>query len=257
MADPARPESGRRRGRPAGGNPPSGVKSLEAALGALTTLADMGGPCTLTALGQASGLGLSACHRYLASFASLGLVRQGADGRYELGPGALSLGLAALQRLDPVALAGDALPALADEAGATALLSVWSPAGPTIIRWQRGGPPFATALGLGSVLPAERSATGLAFIAHLPKPAWRDLVGSPIGPALRADIRKRRMAHVSGTVIPGLRALSAPVLDLQGEAVLAITLIGADRPLFDLTGPAARTLDRTARRLSQMIGGPE
>jgi DNA-binding IclR family transcriptional regulator len=246
-----------RRGRPAGNHPASGLKSLEAAVAVLRTLAEVPGPMGLTALAQATGQGTSACHRYLATFAGLGLVRQAADGRYTLGPTTLALGLAALQRLDPVALASDALPGLAERAGHTVLLSVWSPAGPTIIRWQSGGPPFATALGLGSVLPITRSATGLAFIAHMPDAAWRDMAGeAPPDAAMLDTVRACRLAQVAGTVIPGLKAIAAPVLDHQGQAALALTLIGSDSALDRPDGPAGRVLDQAARDLTAAIGGP-
>ena len=65
------------------------------------------------------------------------------------------MGLAAVRRLDPVQLIEQALPALVAETGYTALLTVWSNRGPTVVHWQRSRNPFVTNLGLGSVLPVS------------------------------------------------------------------------------------------------------
>ena len=61
-----------------------------------------------------------------------------------------------------------ALPALVAETGYTALLTVWSNRGPTVVHWQRSKNPFTTNLALGSVLPIYRSATGAVMVAFLP-----------------------------------------------------------------------------------------
>ena len=64
---------------------------------------------------QSIGVGMPAAkaHRYLASFMPAGLIEQHPEsGRYDLGPFALELGLglAAMARLDPLALAGRGRP---------------------------------------------------------------------------------------------------------------------------------------------------
>ena len=96
-----------------------------------------------------------------------GLVVQGADSRYDFGPLALRLGLAAIQRLDPIQATERALPALVEETGFTALLAVWSNRGPTVVHWQRTGD-LVTSLNLGSVLPVARSSLGRMLLAFLP-----------------------------------------------------------------------------------------
>ena len=98
-----------------------------------------------------------------------GLVRQEADSRYDFGPLALQIGLAAMRRIEPVQLAEQALPELVAETGYTALLAVWSNRGPTVVRWQRSREPLVTNLGLGSVLPISRSAAGTVLVAFLPQ----------------------------------------------------------------------------------------
>src|SRR6185295_14278676 len=66
--------------------------------------------------------------------------------------------------------------------------------------------------------------------------------------------RKARLASVDNTVIPGLAAVSSPVLQWNGEAACAVTLIGPDHELAKLTHPAALALRKFCDRLSKDFG---
>ncbi|MEM7445275.1 MAG: IclR family transcriptional regulator [Pseudomonadota bacterium] len=246
------------------GRPPShtserrGLKSTDTGSRILCALA-ADGPLGLTELAFAGSVGVSTAHRHLAGFIEAGLVRQaGSGGHYDLGPVSLQIGLAALSRLDVVALAEPKLRDLADGTGFTALLSVWSDRGPTIVRWQRAPLPFVTSLGLGSVLPATRSATGLAFLAFLPRAVTAEVVarerGREVDARQLADFRSTRLATVDGTVIPGLSAIASPALDLQGEAAAVVTLIGADKAFADGDASANRRLLQATSGLSAALG---
>jgi DNA-binding IclR family transcriptional regulator len=46
--------------------------------------------------------------------------------------------------------------------------------------------------------------------------------------ALREKVRKQGYAGVSGTVVPGLRAIAFPIFDLQGRPILSATVITSD-----------------------------
>src|SRR5215212_9935410 len=127
-----------------------GIQSIETGIRVLEALERADGPLALKDLSASADLDPSSAHRYLASFVHCGLVRQDPDARYDFGPLALRIGLAAMQRLDPMQLAERALPELVAETGYTALLSVWSSRGPTVVHWQRSKNPFTTNLALGS-----------------------------------------------------------------------------------------------------------
>jgi DNA-binding IclR family transcriptional regulator len=221
------------------------------------------GPLALKDLSANAEMDPSSAHRYLASFVRCGLVRQEADSRYDFGPLALRIGLAAVRRLDPVQLTEQALPALVAESGFTALLTVWSNRGPTVVHWQRSRNPFVTNLGLGSVLPITRSATGAVLVAFLPTAVTADAIAAEVR---REDVdravfaraveraRKARLAFVDSSVVPGLSAASAPVLQWNGEAAAAVTLIGPDRELAKPSHPAVVALRRLCDRLSRDFG---
>lgn len=240
-----------------------GVQSIDTGIRLLEVLEKADGPLALKDLSANAEMDPSSAHRYLASFVRCGLVRQEADSRYDFGPLALRIGLAAVRRLDPVQLTEQALPALVAESGFTALLTVWSNRGPTVVHWQRSRNPFVTNLGLGSVLPITRSATGAVLVAFLPTAVTADAIAAEVR---REDVdraafaraveraRKARLAFVDSSVVPGLSAASAPVLQWNGEAAAAVTLIGPDRELAKPSHPAVVALRRLCDRLSRDFG---
>lgn len=247
-----------------------GIQSVEVGIPLLKALQVAPGPLTLTALSEMARMPASKAHRYLASYVRAGLVRQDPRNReYELGPTALNLGLAALSQLDLVSLAGEATRAVAESTGHTALLSVWSDRGAVIIRWNRGLQPVVTSLALGSVLPPLSSATGQVLLANLPRSVTAEAVRTEqrsrqrmrtrslselqIG-ELISRVRRQGSASVDGEYIPGLRAFACPILDYQGEAAAAITLISAVEPLADPKHAAARALVESCRKVNEQTG---
>ena len=245
-----------------GGARQGGVQALDAALGLLAALAARGGPVSLTELARECGMPASKAHRYLASFQAAGLVAQaGRSGKYDLGPGAAALGVAAMARHDMVNRAADGLPELCAETGMTALLAVWGSEGATVVRWERAAAPLVTSMGLGTALPLLNSATGRVFLAWAPEAvtaAQRDaeLARARANPgilrdleptraaaaALAARIRAQGHATVDGRFIPGLVAAAAPVLDWQDEVQAAVTLVGTDPAAIAPDAPAVARL---------------
>jgi DNA-binding IclR family transcriptional regulator len=237
-----------------------GIQSLEHALKVLEAMAVAAGPLSLTQLSEHTAMPPSKIHRYLASFQRAGMVRQDPDsGSYGLGLLALRLGLAALNRVDLVANAAAGIERLAYDIDLTILLNVWGPHGPTIIRMAHGRIPCITSLSLGSTLPVLQSATGQVFLAFLPRAVTRGRLDQERTAAAMADdglddlifaIRSRHLAGVDSQVIPGLRALAAPVLDAQGEAAAVVTVIDAGAAQFDFDGQTAQKLTAFCRSLS-------
>jgi len=244
-----------------------GIQSIDVGADILRIVASFPAAVTLKEISLAANMPPSKIHRYLSSFARAGLVAQDdASGRYDLGPTALQIGLAAISRLSVVEAAFRPMEIVSEASGFTALLSVWGELGPTIIRWKRGRENIVTSLALGSVLPITRSATGLVFVSYLPESATREKVAAELrenrrlefsGPqalkdlsAVTAHVRKQGFANVSGTTIPGLHAAAVPVLDPQGEAAATITLISASASFANPRGAAIQALLKAGRDAS-------
>jgi flavin reductase (DIM6/NTAB) family NADH-FMN oxidoreductase RutF/DNA-binding IclR family transcriptional regulator len=149
----------------------------------------------------------------------------------------------------------------------TMALAVWGTHGPTITHWEPASTPVSGALPVGLTLPVTSTATGLAFAAHLPPEAIAQTVWpGDTAPSEESDwdqrleeVRRRGLArhgletfYRSETLI---NALSAPVLDANGQAVLALTAVGeASRFRADADGELARAMRQTAKDLSRRLG---
>ena len=79
----------------------------------------------MSALALAAGMPASRAHRYLVSFGRSGLIVQDApSGRYDVGPLAVGLGLAALGRFDIVRHCANAIDDIRDAVDETIVLFV-------------------------------------------------------------------------------------------------------------------------------------
>ncbi len=242
----------------------AGIQSLDSALRVLEAMAQANAPLSLSDLARRVDMPASKVHRYLASFVNAGLVAQaGKSGKYDLGPGAIALGLSAMARLDFVNRTADALPDLCAETNLTAMLSIWGNFGPTIIRWERAAGFIVTTLGLGTTMPLLGSATGRTFLtwaqpnviaAKLAEE--RDAQPSLDARSITAQVRDDGYAWVSGDLIPGLAAISAPVLNWQGEVEAAVTLIGTDVSIAQPDSAPVTALKAFCARLSQPAPTP-
>ncbi len=234
-----------------------GIQSLDIGLSILEAFVAAEGPLSLTELGERMEMPPSKLHRYVSSFAAAGfLVQRQRSGAYDLGPRALSVGLAALNRNDFVNRAAAGLEEFVERTGQTATLNVWGNQGPTVVRWERGRDSLTTALGLGSVLPLFESATGQIFLSYLPPrfvAGFLEAHGAYDAGAvddLREMVRGRGYAMVDGRFIPGLNAVAAPVLNWQGTVEVAVTVVARDPSVLASDGPVLTALLAMARSLS-------
>ena len=249
-----------------------GIQSIEVGVPLLTTLAQQGRAMSLTTLATAAGMSASKAHKYLISFARIGLVRQdGANGLYDLGPLALEFGLAALRRIDVMDLAHSPMLDLRSKIDETVTLTIWNARGPTTVRVIENGRPVAVTVKLGGVLPLLTSSNGRVFLSWLDRTRTAELVESelrdPGGPAHRAGLRtwsdveamieatrRRGYAEVSGLVVPGIYAFSAPVWGSAGLAA-AMTIVGIMGERGLEVGDTPGLLLEATRTLSRQIGG--
>ena len=268
----------------------AGIQSVEVGFSLLQVLGASPGALMLRDLAAAAGMSAAKAHRYLVSFQRLELVTQDAGStRYDLGPAALKLGLASLSRLDSVKLARQRMGPLMEQIGQTLALAVWGNQGPTIVHWEESPQAVTVNLRLGDVMPLLSSATGLCFSAFMAQPAGRRADSSPkngnqpqdrLPPllknelarmqkltrkdvpktmadvtALLDEVRRRGLARVVDTLLPGVAGFCAPVFDADGHLALGMVALGSLAtfdPAWD--GAVAKPLARAARQLSSDLG---
>ena len=251
----------------------AGIQSLEVGFTLLDVLTQTPGPLMLRDLAARAGMSAAKAHRYLVSFQRLGLVVQDSrTTRYDLGPAALKLGLAALSRLDAVRLARERMPPLMEQIGHTLALAVWGNHGPTIVHWEESPQAVTANLRLGDVMPLLASATGRCFAAHVAPEAIAPLVREELARAqklqrtdlprtqaevntLLAEVRTRGVARVVDTLLPGIVGFCAPVFDADGHMALGIVTLGSIATFDPEWGGAVeQPLRAAALQLSQDLG---
>ncbi|MCZ0733843.1 IclR family transcriptional regulator [Phreatobacter sp. AB_2022a] len=247
-----------------------GVQSIEVGGRLLAAMVELGKPAMLRDLAAMAKVTSAQAHAYLVSFRKIGLVDQdAASGRYLLGPFALQLGLTRMREHVPLRMASQAAVELAAETGLMVTVTVWGSHGPTIIDVEESVRPVHVNLRVGAGYTVTGTATGRLFAAFLPEEIVGPLIEKELdagrsGPArqqrerMAADfdeIRRRGFATTEGIPVPGINAVSAPVLDHSGQVQFAITLIGPAADLI-VKGDSEQALfvRRFAENLSANLG---
>lgn len=213
---------------------------------------------TLGEVSRETGTSASTAHRYLRSLIAEGFAAQDREsGRYDLGPAALSVGIGALRRIEPVEVAAGYMKKFSGALAASAGVAIWTERGPTLVRWYRSAYFSVSTVMLGDVLPVDNTACGLVFQAFMP-PERVDAArrqqpvnfrGKPPGAAALDVIRQAGAAELSEHLFSSLTGKAAAVFDAQGEiacVVTTVSLIDAARSEnhFALLVEAAKTASR-------------
>lgn len=244
-----------------------GVQSVEHGARVLRALIAARGAIPLKTVAALTQMSASSAHRYLTSLARADLVRQEANsGHYDLGPLAIQLGLAALDRIDYIERADESLRKLTQRLKIDGHISIWGDHGPTIIRIRQANLPILTNLRLGRTLPLMGSASGRIFLAYLPDALTRPVLAEETGAdgsgaiasrdveGIIAEIKSAGFAAIDGSVVPGLRAIAAPIFDLQGELRACIALVSPSQDLVEFPNPASKALVEAAAETSAALG---
>jgi DNA-binding IclR family transcriptional regulator len=232
---------------------------------------DGGGPLQLREIAAGAAMAPSNVHRYLASFVSVGMaVQDPATGRYDLGPLAIRLGLAALGRIDGIEVMAAGLSHLVETAGVDAHTTIWGNAGAVVLRWrgQQAGQ-IGVRVMEGTVLPVLSSATGRVWAAHLPAPLVQPFVARELSAIARAEraplrrafeskleaVRESGYSYSSGERRVGIDAVCAPVFGSDGRIAFALTVVGPTTNFAARPGlPGLRQLLSAAAELSRRLG---
>lgn len=249
-----------------------GVQSVKVGGRLLDALVSSSRPMILRDLAAHAKIRPSEAHVYLTSFRKLGLVEQDSStGKYLLGPFAMRLGMARLRSDLPLKMGSEATADLCAKLGVTVAMVVWGCGAPTVIQIQEGPEEININLREGRIFGVTNTVTGKVFAAFGDSGAIRNRVAEEIADrhwrnagerrAFLAEFevsvaaaRKQGYAQAVGFPLPGVTAISAPVLARGKDLLFALTLVGREATLdTNPAGRPVRTLLAAARSISESL----
>ena len=247
-----------------------GVQSLEIGVGVLKVLVESGSAMMLKEIAAAADMPASKAHRYLVSLVRSGLVEQDSENlKYDLGPLAIPLGLAAVDRLDRVKLGLNSIAELRDKTNETTALSVWGAFGPVMVRWERPRRPITVNVVTGNTVSLLATSTGRLFAAWMPADVVRPLIERELQQGRSTEFSNLKQVEVVLQEVRDLGysfvrdsdyssrvlGMAAPVFNFRNNISMAVSIVGVEG-ISDL-GPqslALAELKRTAAALSARLG---
>ncbi len=236
----------------------------------LRLLGTDGGPHRLTDLSRALGVSKSTLSELLATLEHFDFVARDGDSRaFTLGHGLLEFGSAVLRRLDLRQIARPHLAHLRGQIGETAVLHVPAEAGALIVDRVESDHQLKVVAPIGHRLPPLAGSVAKVFAAQLSGQRLNALLRAH---PLRAftpraimspqryrrevlEVRRRGYAIDNEEYLPGVRAVSAPVLDNRERMIGILTIVGSSARLTDgrMRDAAAAVLG-AAGEISRRLG---
>lgn len=245
------------------------IAAIERAADVLTLFVDSRQPSLgVTEIAQGLGLSKAVVHRILASLRGREFVAlDEGSRRYALGPRALALGLAYLDRIDVRGLARPVLEQLSAATDETATCSVRAGHDRIYVDQVTPTRDIKMVVPIGAAFPLHAGGSSKAFLAFLPEAEQADYLSRPLtaltditvtDPArLRAElaeIRARGYAVSYGERQEGAASVAAPVLDHEGMPVAVISVCGPVERFRAEVETAASLLTEATGQLSAKLG---
>lgn len=242
------------------------VQSVDRAVSILQVLARHGS-ARVTDIAAELDVHKSTVSRLLATLEARGLVEQSsARGSYVLGDGVTRIAAGAARRHGLAPLSRPVCTELAEAVGETVTVTIPDDGAVLSIDQVMGSQVVTSVNWIGRRSPLHATSSGKLFLATRPDVAFADDLpaytpATLTDPQQLADelerIRKRDYAVSDEEQEVGLRAVSAPIRDLDGEVVAALTISG---PVFRMTPEAIDGhlphLRAAADRISERNGHP-
>ena len=236
------------------------IQSINVGFQLVQSLIDAPHPLSLKELCERSGLQTGHAFLYMTSFREVGLVRQDpTTSRYELGPLALDLGLAAIHRANVIDLAKDPMYGLEAQTDQSVLLTVWGNRGPTTVATVNGPHTGPLQLAVGYVMPLLETASGRVFLAYQPRSQTQALLAAEMraGPTfLKTTFTAEFVEDIVTTTLAQGFSRSDPLRD-DGFASIAVPIFdhaSAIRASISLTGPKMSFEDHFDRYRDAVVG---
>ena len=222
----------------------------------------------VTEIAQTLGLSKAVVHRVLTSFRTKGFVEiDPALRRYRLGPKALYLGLAYLDRIDVRSIARPVIEELSKATNETSTLSIRTGFSRVYIDQVTPGRDVKMVVQLGRPVPLHAGASSKAFLAFLGPEEIEDYLSRPLEKLTPdtvtnpkslqgelAQIRERGYAESMGERLAGAGAVAAPVFGHDGRPEAVISVSGPVERFRGEAAKAARRLLKETKRVSEQLG---
>lgn len=221
-----------------------GIGSLEIGLKILNLIAQSPHPLTLKNLSDKLEHSSSRLHKYLVSLLRMDYIIQSNGNSYTLGKASLTLGVAAIRRIDPIRLAFEAVETLNQETDKTVSVTIWNGQTPLVIKWLDSSRPIAVNIRLGTELSPFYSVSGRIFLANLPEDRRSEIIDSfyenpPALPRHRGRvmqkeafnkhldaIKKDNICSFYGDFLPDINVTGSAIFDINGQISSVISLLG-------------------------------
>jgi IclR family transcriptional regulator, acetate operon repressor len=242
--------------------------TIDRAFDLLRLAVDKGSPLSLADAAAASGLPKPTAHRILRLLAGRGLLHQGRDRSYRLGPELYRLAGKALSQVEYVSAAEDALDALQAITPETIHFAVLAGNELVFVLKKEGRQPYRMASMVGMSVMTHCSSIGKAVLAFTPDERRAVLLEQPLArrtphtitsmAALNSELER---VSQQGFAIDdeeneeNVRCLAAPVFNALGAVIGGISIAA---PTFNLSLDSAIALApeviRTATHISLALG---
>jgi len=219
-------------------------------------------------IAQATGLHKATAHRIIMTLLNCGFLERTADGeRFRLGLRLVELGLGALRDLDFRRAAFPYMQQLVERFGETCDLGIFDRGRVLDVEVVHSEHSLTVAARVGRHLPVHCTASGRVFLAFLPPEVVEPILSAPLtactektitSPArFRAELeatRQRGYGLDDEGFEVGIRAVSAPIRDIDGNVIAAMSIPGpSNRLTLERVPEIAEALVETASAVSALV----
>lgn len=247
------------------------VHSVDRAVSIMQVLASRG-PTTVTEIASELRIHKSTVFRLLYTLEARGLVDQTTSrGRYQLGYGVVQLAARASRKLDLTVVSRRICETLAEEVGESVDIAIPDDNFVLSIDQVIGSAAVTTVNWVGRRTPMHATAAGKLFLAFMPDEQRSDYFAHPLQRFTEHTITSRRAFEQQleavrsqgyGSTLEefevGLAAVAAPIRDLDGQVVAAVSVSGPNFRINPDTIPGiADQAIAAAEEISQRNGQPK
>jgi len=216
------------------------VRAVERAMRILSAFDSDHGERGVSEVAQLTGLHKATTHRIMMTLLNGRFLERAPDGeRFRLGIRVVELGLGALRGLDLRRAAFPYMQQLVERFDETCDLGIFDRGTVLYVEVVHSQHSLTIAARVGRRLPAYCTASGRVFLAFLPAEVVEPVLNGPLKPctaktttslaSLKQDLeatRQRGYAMDDEEFEQGIRAVSAPIRDIDGNVIAALSIPG-------------------------------